>query len=92
MATPAKMVRAANAKIVNILGAGLWSYIPLVALYDACEQAGFALDPDETQCLICGRDSQAKWKLFRNGKHDRFLCLSWYRFDSGRYELVAYVS
>lgn len=38
--------------------------------------------------LLCGREG----RLHENVGRDKWLALSWYKMESGRYEVVAYVS
>lgn len=73
-----------------------YSAIPLDRIFDAVESAGFAFDPEEQQCILCGREGRATWQLFSpdtKRQVNHMLVLNWYKMDvTGRYEIVAYVS
>ena len=71
---------------------GMQSCIPLATLFHICEEAGYTLDPEETDCILCGWDGRAEFKLYRATKWIKMLVLTWHKFETGRYEVVAYVS
>jgi hypothetical protein len=71
------MAKGANEEI-HRLALGMHDKIPLDSMFEACKNAGFTFDPEEEGCMLLGREGQARWKLYRNGKLDRYLCLSWY--------------
>lgn len=86
--------RQANAGItrdtnrVNAVLVAMGNYhnsIPLDIVNAALVQAGF----DELEPMIlCGREGNIHENVGRN----RWLSLTWYKMESGRYEVVAYVS
>lgn len=59
--------------------------VPLDRVNDALRAYGFdELEP----MLLCGRDGH----LHENVGRNRWLSLTWHKMESGRYEVVAYVS
>jgi len=59
--------------------------VPLDRVNDALRCKGFdMLEP----MILCGRQGMIHQCVGRN----RWLALSWYKMESGRYEVVAYVS
>ncbi len=59
--------------------------VPLDRVDDVLVACGF----DELEPMIlCGREGNIHENIGRN----RFLSLTWYKMESGRYEVVAYVS
>ena len=90
----ARAASKANRTIHALTSNQYHSAVPLDRIYDAVEAAGFAFDPEEKACFLCGRDGRATWNLSYEGKPaKRMLVLSWHKMDvTGRYEVVAYVS
>lgn len=86
--------RQANAAVVrdtNRVNAALHAFgnyhdwVPLDAVSTELTDAGFdALEP----MILCGREGNIHQNVGRN----RWLSLTWYKMESGRYEVVAYVS
>lgn len=59
--------------------------VPLDEVNTVLKTYGF----DELEAIIlCGREG----RIHENVGHNRWLSLTWYKMDSGRYEVVAYVS
>lgn len=59
--------------------------VPLDRINDALRCTGF----DELEdMLLCGREGRVHQSVGRN----RWLLLTWYKMESGRYEVIAYVS
>lgn len=87
-------IRKANDKLFDITSARYFSAIPLDSLYDAIESTGLEFDPEEKQCILCGRDGEAFWDLFYQGKPIKHrLVVTWHKMDvTRRYEVIAYVS
>jgi len=70
-----------------------YSAIPLDRIYDAVENVGYHIPDDERSCILCGHDGKATWPLFYLGRPvNRGLSLTWHRMDSGRFEIIAYVT
>lgn len=65
--------------------------IPLNDLLDAVRPVGEPVDVDGTPWagLLCGRDGRTSIEL--KGSR-RWLHVQWFKFDTGRYEVNAYVS
>lgn len=60
-------------------------HIPLDHVNDVLKLSGFdVLEP----MILCGRQGSLNQSVGRN----RWLSLTWYKMESGRYEVVAYVS
>lgn len=60
-------------------------FVPLDAVSIELADAGFdVLEP----MILCGRQGSFNQSVGRN----RWLSLTWYKMESGRYEVVAYVS
>jgi hypothetical protein len=67
------------------LGRQYWASVPLDTVNALLLTYGF----DELEPMIlCG----ATGRLHENVGRDRWLALTWYKMESGRYEVVAYVS
>lgn len=90
----AKAAKRANNTIYEVTKGNYFSAIPLDRLYDAVEDAGFTFEAEEKSCILCGRKGQATWDLVYEGRPaKRRLVVSWHKMDeTGRYEVVAYVS
>ena len=59
--------------------------IPLADISEALTVYGFSpLEP----MILCGREG----RLHESIGHDKWLTLTWYKMESGRYEVVAYAS
>lgn len=95
-ATLAKSARKANEAIYDLIHNRYFSSVPLDQLFAAVEDAGLAFDPEEKAVILTGRDGRATWQLFdpeTNRPADHMLVLSWHKMENtGRYEVVAYVS
>ena len=59
--------------------------VPLTEVSDLLVANGF--EPLEDM-ILCGREGKILEPVGRN----RFLSLTWYKMESGRYEIVAYIS
>ena len=84
-----KLALARDTRGVNdaLYGLGRTSHesVPLDTVNELLTHYGFnSLDA----MLLCGREGRLHESVGRN----RWLALSWYRYESGRYEVVAYVS
>ena len=92
--TKATATSKANRTIHKLITNRYFSAVPLDRLYDAVEEVGFSIDPEEKACMLCGRDGRAQWDLSFEGKPVRqVLVLTWHKMDeTGHYEVVAYVS
>jgi hypothetical protein len=58
-----RAVKQANANLHRTLKPTYFSAIPLDAIYKAVESTGLEIDPEERQCILCGRDGRATWPL-----------------------------
>lgn len=87
-------VNRANRMLGELTTNKYHSAVPLDRIFDIVESVGFAFDPEEQSCILCGRDGRATWDLFWEGEHARrVLVVTWHKMDvTGRYEVVAYVS
>jgi hypothetical protein len=93
--TVAARAKKANEALHDLVHGTYFTAIPLDRIFDAVEQAGLRFDPEEQQCILCGREGRATWHLFDDAGRgvDRMLVLSWHKLDvTGRYEVVLYVS
>ena len=68
--------------------------VPVTEMIVAVEVAGFEIDPDERQMILCGREGRVVVPLRWAGREVRHaLVFTWYKMEAtGRYEVVAYVS
>ncbi len=93
MARTDQSAKRANNALHDLISGQYFSAIPLDRLYDICEAQGFTFDAESKACFLCGRDGRATWELFQDGRSaKRMLVVTWHKMDSGRYEVVAYVS
>ena len=71
--------------ILHEMGRASHDGVPLDRVNDALRARGF----DElAPMILCGREGRLHEAVGRN----RWLALSWYKMESGRYEVLAYVS
>lgn len=92
---PAGAHRKANDAIYDLIHNKYFSEIPLGQLIAAVERAGFKIDPDEIPMFLTGRSGREKLDLLGpTGKPaDHMLVFQWHKMENtGRYEIVAYVS
>jgi hypothetical protein len=93
----AKEKRAINKDIGKILQPNVYlNEIPLDDLMDVCSHHGYLVVDEEGNRwsgFLCGREGMVYFDLsngftiVKNAK----LCLQWYKMQSGRYEVIAYV-
>lgn len=77
--------RNVNAILSEMFANFYWVSVPLDRVNDALRCTGF----DQLDAmLLCG----AEGRLHENVGRNRWLALTWYKMESGRYEVVAYVS
>jgi hypothetical protein len=78
-----------DTKAVNValygMGRTYHDGVPVQAVSDLLVHYGFDALED---MLLCGREGS----LHENVGRNRWLSLTWYKMESGRYEVVAYVS
>jgi hypothetical protein len=78
-------------------------WIPIGPMVDALKRVGLVVvqeDKTEWSGFCCGREGRASLPLAKaDSKTGEFyeplmnaLCLTWYKMQSGRYEVVAYIS
>jgi len=87
--------RDANEAIYHLINNRYFNEIPLGPVITAVEKAGFAFDPEEIPLFLTGRTGKMTLDLFGpTGKAaDHMLVFQWHKLEnSGRYEIVAYVS
>ena len=83
--------RKLNSKIHDIT-LGIKDQIPLGSIRDLLTESGFGLyqeDGTPWGGFLTGRDGHASLDV---GATNSILWLSWHKFDTGRYETVAYLS
>jgi hypothetical protein len=92
--TDRSAAKRANDALHDLTAKQYFSAIPLDRIYDIIEEAGLTFDAEEKSCILCGREGKATWELFFDGKPaKRMLVATWYKMEqTGRYEVVAYVS
>jgi hypothetical protein len=94
-ATFTKAAKQANDQIYDLIHNRYFQSIPNDDLFSIVKRAGFRFDPEEEEFILVGRDGKATWQLRdENGQEvDHMLVLNWHKLDNtGRYEIVAYVS
>lgn len=81
---------AANAALA-ILCRAYYDAIPLDALFAVARMVGEPVQEDGTPWsgLLCGREGRAQFEL-ATSRH--CLNLQWYKMESGRFEVNAYIS
>ena len=85
-------------KAVRWINRDFHDAIPLNKIFEAMNAVGVtAVDEagDPWQGLLCGREGRALFDLAMNDGtpiKNAALFISWYKMDSGRYEMVVYVS
>lgn len=85
-------------KKLNILSQRLHPKIPLDMIFQAIEEEGFQVVMEDGKSwggLLLGEAAEGMFdiKNQETGKiEDRRLFLQWYRYETGRYEITAYVS
>ena len=95
-ATLAKAARKANDAIYDFIHNKYFQSVPLDQLFTIVEEAGLSFDPEEKESILTGRTGKATLALFdpesgHEAKH--MLVLNWHKMENtGRYEIVAYVS
>jgi len=84
-----KRYRAAMFRQVNnelyALGKTYHDGVPLARIDEILSRADFDPLP---QMILCGREG----RIHESVGHNRWLAMTWYKMESGRYEIVAYVS
>jgi hypothetical protein len=89
----ATALRRANDTLFRLVKSAYFSAIPLDRIYDAAENEGLVIDEEEKQCILCGREGRATWPLTFGGKRIQSrLWITWYKMETGRYEVVAGVT
>ena len=95
-ATLAKAAKKANDAIYDLIHKQYFQSVPLDQLFAIVEKAGLSFDPDERDSILTGRTGKATWSLFdpESGREaNHMLVLNWHKMENtGRYEIVAYVS
>lgn len=91
----ARAAKQANDEIYDLVHNRYFQSIPNDALFAIVKRAGFHFDPEEEEFILVGRDGKATWQLYddegREANH--MLVLNWHKLENtGRYEIVAYVS
>lgn len=86
-----------NKKITEFTSGVYFDSIPIEKLSKILESEGVtAINEDGTplNVVFCGSDSECEIELALDGKAvlNSILRLSWYRMQSGRFEIVSYVS
>jgi len=105
MVIPKKIKTKLN-KELGVISSYKWDSIPLDKIFETLHREGYyPLQEDDTPWsgFLCGRDGHMFLDIGhdtyeRNGlvfyEHVKNCCLavSWYKFETGRYEVLAYVS
>ncbi len=88
-----RAVAAANNNLHRVLKPTYFQSIPLDSIYRAVESTGLTIDPEERQCILVGRQGRATWPLTYQGVPvNARLWVSWYKMESGRYEVIGAVT
>ncbi len=86
-------LRRANDNLHRVLKPTYFRSIPLDTIYNAVESAGLTINPEERECILVGRQSRAHWSLTYRGIPVRpALWVSWYKMESGRYEVIGAIT
>lgn len=84
----AKEVKKAQDMVNNglyTLGLKFHAYLPIYEIDSILVEAGFnATEP----AIYCGRDGQ----IHEEVGHGKYLTMTWHKFESGSYEVVAYLN
>lgn len=68
---------------------GMKDAIPMADLSSILATEGITME----ECLLCGREGKANIDLYHGQETvNGWLCLTWYKHDTGRYDLTAYLS
>ena len=89
-----KAAKTANDQIFDLINNKYFKGIPNDQLFAIVKNAGFRFDPEEEEFILVGRDGKATWQLYdEEGREvNHMLVLQWHKMDSGRYEVVSYIS
>ena len=95
MTLPNKVRNNINIQLQE-LGKRYYEKIPLQDIFSVLEKENIipvAEDGTYWSGLLCGRNDVAYINLKKLGeKVNSFLVLMWYKMDSGKYEIVSYIS
>lgn len=104
MVIPKKIKSKIN-KELGVISSYKWDSIPLDKIFESLHREGYyPLQEDYTPWsgFLCGRDGQMFLEIGYGKQDDRgifttiiknaCLAVSWYKFETGRYEVLAYVS
>lgn len=88
-----RAVRIANARLHTLLKPAYFTHVPLTDIFRAVESAGLTFDPDERTSILTGRQGRAHWALYFHNIPIRVaLWISWYKMESGRYEVIGAIT
>ena len=92
----ARAAKKANDAIYDLIHNKYFQSVPLDRLFGIVEESGLNFNPDEKASILTGRTGKATWDLFdpESGRAaNHMLVLNWHKMENtGRYEIVAYVS
>lgn len=91
----AQAAKKANDQIYDLIHNKYFQSIPVDEIFAIVKRAGFRFDPIEEEFFLVGRDGKATWQLHDEAGREvnHMLVLQWHKMDqTGRYEVVAYVS
>jgi len=96
MKMTAKMRKAMNKKLYA-MGTEYYTKIPLQHIFDILEENDFIVvqeDGAPFSGILCGDESRTTFKLQCKGEYvdNAELYLSWYKMQSGRYEINPYIT
>ncbi len=88
MKLQAKTRRSLNNRIADVVK-GMLEAIPLATLSTILATEGIKME----EFILCGRTGSANIELYHGDESvDSWLCLTWYKHDTGRYDCTAYLS
>ena len=85
-----------NRALEPVLAPIYFTQIPLEAIFDTIKKHGYVVVDEAGEPwtgFICGREGRATFDIVsQNGIASKYaLQLSWYKMESGRYEVTSYV-
>lgn len=89
--TPTR-IRQINRELAALTKNKYFKHVPMDDIEVPLKKAGYRL-PKEGY-ILTGHEGKAKWQLFDyvyGEKTNKYLNVSWYRMDSGRFEINTYV-
>lgn len=89
MKLKANVRKQINDRLFDIVK-GMQDSIPLTQITNLLNEFGLRME----EAIFCGWEGKANLDIFTNSGEevDVWLVLNWHKFDTGRYEVVSYIS